>query len=93
TVLVLATVAGGIGMMCFGVVTWSQDYAPVKWLTGIFMLCAVPLELCLLQPFRKEAPYLALRAEVLALKPASVDRWVLRPSPPIGPLAGKEIEP
>ncbi|MHC4402017.1 MAG: NrfD/PsrC family molybdoenzyme membrane anchor subunit [Planctomycetota bacterium] len=93
TVVVFATAAGGIGMMCFGFATWYQDYAPVKWLTGIFMLCAVPLELCLLQPVGKEPPYRELRAEVLTLKRASVDRWLVSPSPPIGPLTGREIEP
>lgn len=92
-VLVLATAAGGIGMMIFGFSTWSQDYAPVKWLTGIVMLCAVPLELCLLQPRRREALYPELLAEVLTLRRASVESWRLGPSEPIGPLAGRKREP
>ncbi len=93
TVLVLATAAGGVGMMAFGFATWSQDYAPVKWLIGIVVLCAVPLEVCLLQPRKREVTYPAWHAEVLALKPASVERWLLCPSPPIGPLTGREREP
>ncbi|NIN64881.1 MAG: hypothetical protein GTO63_09300 [Anaerolineae bacterium] len=91
--LVLATAGGGIGMMAFGIATWSQDYAPVKWLVGIFMLCAVPLELCLLQPRREEAEYPELQVEEVIFKPVSVDTWQREPSAAIGPLTGRSWEP
>ncbi|MBI4615329.1 MAG: polysulfide reductase NrfD [Planctomycetes bacterium] len=53
--LLAATAAGGIGMMIFGFSTWQADYAPVKWLTGILMLCSIPLEICLLTPREETA--------------------------------------
>ncbi|MHC4795004.1 MAG: NrfD/PsrC family molybdoenzyme membrane anchor subunit [Planctomycetota bacterium] len=93
-ILVTSTTVGGIGMMIFGFLTWSDDYAPLRWLTGIFMICLIPLEFCLLQPRKKEADeYPKMHPEVSALKSASVDRWLLRPSPPIGPLTGRKSEP
>jgi hypothetical protein len=47
---VIGTFLVGIGMMVWGFTTWMYDYAPVKWLTGIFLLCSVPLQICLIQP-------------------------------------------
>jgi hypothetical protein len=46
--LVFGTVFAGLGMMVFGFSTWMYDYAPVKWLSGIFMLCTVPLQICII---------------------------------------------
>ncbi|MBI4842538.1 MAG: polysulfide reductase NrfD, partial [candidate division NC10 bacterium] len=48
-VVVLLTVLAGIGMIAYGFATRDLDYAPVKWLTGILLLCAVPLEICLIR--------------------------------------------
>ncbi len=91
-VLVLATTACGLGLMAFGFSTWSQDYAPVKWLIGIVLLCAVPLEVCLLTASRKKEAYSTFHPAVLAFKPASVDKWLQHPTPQIGPLARREPE-
>lgn len=48
-VLVLLTVLGGIVMIAYGISTREFDYAPIKWLTGILLFCAVPLEMCLVR--------------------------------------------
>ncbi len=48
--LISATAIFGLGMMAYGFSTWQYDYAPVKWLIGIFSLCTIPLEVCILVP-------------------------------------------
>jgi molybdopterin-containing oxidoreductase family membrane subunit len=50
TLLIFATAIFGLSMMAYGFSNWSYDYAPVKWLIGIFSLCAIPLEVCILLP-------------------------------------------
>ena len=47
--LIYLTLLLGIGMIIFGLATREYDYAPVKWLTGIFLLCVIPLEICIIQ--------------------------------------------
>ncbi|MFQ6103395.1 MAG: NrfD/PsrC family molybdoenzyme membrane anchor subunit [Candidatus Glassbacteria bacterium] len=91
--LIIATLAFGVGMMIFGFSTWSSDYAPVKWLTGIFSLCAIPLEICLLQPRAKRVEYAELQPRIVDMKPTSVEDWLVEPSPPIGPLSGRTRRP
>jgi molybdopterin-containing oxidoreductase family membrane subunit len=56
-VMVIGTFLVGIGMMVWGFTTWMYDYAPVKWLTGIFLLCSVPLQICLIQPKTIASPW------------------------------------
>lgn len=48
--LISATAIFGLGMMAYGFSTWQYDYAPVKWLIGIFSLCTIPLEVCIFVP-------------------------------------------
>jgi len=48
--LIFGTVIAGLGMMVYGFSTWMYDYAPVKWLSGIFMLCSIPLQICIIKP-------------------------------------------
>ncbi|MFQ5866156.1 MAG: hypothetical protein ACE5IW_13120, partial [bacterium] len=55
--LVLGTVLLGISLMVWGFATWMHDYAPVKWLTGIFLLCLVPLQICIVQPKAVASPW------------------------------------
>ncbi|MFQ5803842.1 MAG: NrfD/PsrC family molybdoenzyme membrane anchor subunit [Candidatus Methylomirabilales bacterium] len=50
TLLITATAIFGLSMMAYGFSSWQYDYAPVKWLIGIFSLCAIPLEICLVLP-------------------------------------------
>lgn len=56
-IMVMGTFVLGIGLMVWGFSTWMYDYAPVKWLTGIFLLCMVPLQICLIQPKTKTSPW------------------------------------
>jgi molybdopterin-containing oxidoreductase family membrane subunit len=85
--LMVGTLAAGIAMMIFGFATWSHDYAPVKWLTGIFLLCALPLEACLFQVRVKRVEYPELVPHIVLPEPVSAERWVVGPTPAIGPLS------
>jgi hypothetical protein len=51
--LICSTFVFGLGMMCYGVLTWNHDYAPIKWLLGIFALCVIPLEICIIVPLEE----------------------------------------
>ena len=51
--LIIFTFVFGIGMMVYGFSTWRLDYAPIKWLIGIFALCVIPLEICLIVPLEE----------------------------------------
>lgn len=67
--LISATAIFGLGMMAYGFSSWQYDYAPVKWLTGIFSLCAIPLEVCILLP-REE-----MERQLISFAPSSVRRY------------------
>ncbi|MFQ6112256.1 MAG: NrfD/PsrC family molybdoenzyme membrane anchor subunit, partial [Nitrospinota bacterium] len=47
--LILLTLLVALGLIAYGIGTRELDYAPPKWLTGIFLLCMIPLEVCILQ--------------------------------------------
>jgi len=51
--LIISTFVFGLGMMVYGFSTWNHDYAPIKWLIGIFALCVIPLEICLIVPLEE----------------------------------------
>lgn len=61
--LVMVTLLLGIGLMLWGFATWMYDYAPVKWLAGIFLLCMVPLQICIIQPKTERSPWQMSRPE------------------------------
>ena len=52
---VLVTALGGMLLIAWGVTTRAQAFAPVKWILGMALLVAVPLEWCLI-PDRGGAP-------------------------------------
>lgn len=56
-IMVFGTFLAGIGLMIWGFSTWMYDYAPVKWLTGIFLLCTIPLQICIIQPKTVTSPW------------------------------------
>ncbi|MDH4032545.1 MAG: polysulfide reductase NrfD, partial [candidate division Zixibacteria bacterium] len=39
-----------VAMVVYGISTWQGDYAPLKWLTGIGLICIVPLLISVLIP-------------------------------------------
>ncbi len=90
--LIFTTLTVGLGMMIFGFITWSMDYAPVKWLVGIFSLCLIPLEICILQPRSRRSEFSDLRPYLAELKHASADEFLVKPSPTIGPFGGRDSE-
>ncbi len=47
-VVMLLTLAGGLSMIAWGLLTAGADFAPVKWLAGLGLLVAIPLERCLM---------------------------------------------
>jgi molybdopterin-containing oxidoreductase family membrane subunit len=51
--LISSTFILGLGMMFYGFSTWNSDYAVIKWLIGIFALCVIPLEICLIVPLEE----------------------------------------
>ncbi len=59
TLLVFLTLAAGITMIAWGVATRDYDYAPVRWLTGIFFIVCVPLANCI--PKDKRGTILAVK--------------------------------
>jgi molybdopterin-containing oxidoreductase family membrane subunit len=74
TLLIASTTAAGLALIVYGVSAWQADYAPIKWLSGICLLCLVPLEVCLLVP-RDE---LVRRPRVARV---SVERHLTRAAP------------
>lgn len=48
--VITGTMVFAIAMIVYGLSTWRADYAPLKWLTGIALLCIVPLQVCILIP-------------------------------------------
>jgi molybdopterin-containing oxidoreductase family membrane subunit len=48
--VITGTTVFAIAMIVYGLSTWQGDYAPLKWLTGIALLCIVPLQVCILIP-------------------------------------------
>jgi molybdopterin-containing oxidoreductase family membrane subunit len=46
--IVLGTLVLGVCLIAAGILGRDQDYAPIKWLSGIFLLCSIPLELCII---------------------------------------------
>jgi molybdopterin-containing oxidoreductase family membrane subunit len=48
SVVLLATTVAGLLLIAWGVITRDLDLAPVKWMTGLALLVAVPLERCLI---------------------------------------------
>lgn len=46
-VAVALTLLAGVGLVAWGIATRAGDGAPLKWITGLLLLVAVPLELCL----------------------------------------------
>lgn len=48
TVVIFTTLLIGAALIVWGVTSREHDYAPVKWLTGIILLAAIPLESCLI---------------------------------------------
>jgi molybdopterin-containing oxidoreductase family membrane subunit len=47
--VIAVTVAAGLALIGWGVVTRDLDLAPVKWISGLIVLAAVPLERCLIR--------------------------------------------
>jgi molybdopterin-containing oxidoreductase family membrane subunit len=47
--VIAATIAGAIALIAWGVATREHDLAPLKWISGLTLLAAVPLELCLIR--------------------------------------------
>jgi Ni/Fe-hydrogenase subunit HybB-like protein len=47
--IVIATLAMAAFLITWGIVTREHDLAPMKWLAGIALLVAIPLEICLIR--------------------------------------------
>jgi hypothetical protein len=47
--LMLLTLAAGVFLIAWGILTRDYDLAPVKWLMGLTLLVLIPLESCLLR--------------------------------------------
>jgi molybdopterin-containing oxidoreductase family membrane subunit len=47
-VVMLLSLAGGLSLIAWGLLTAGADFAPVKWLAGLALLVAIPLERCLI---------------------------------------------
>jgi molybdopterin-containing oxidoreductase family membrane subunit len=52
--VLLLTLAAGATMILWGVMTRDGDFAPLKWLLGITLLVALPVESCLIGDRREE---------------------------------------
>jgi hypothetical protein len=78
--LITGTMVFAIAMIVYGLSTWQGDYAPLKWLTGIAMLCTVPLQVCILIPREELArPPTFPRARVEQYLTSAVPRPVKAP--------------
>ena len=53
TLLMAGTFVLAAGLVVYGITTWRGDYAPLKWLAGISIVCLIPLEACLVIPRRE----------------------------------------
>jgi molybdopterin-containing oxidoreductase family membrane subunit len=53
TLIMVLTLVAGVSMMAWGFSTRQYDYAVVKWLTGLVLLVAIPLERCLVPGHRE----------------------------------------
>jgi hypothetical protein len=43
-----ATVAAGVALVAWGILTRTADFAPLKWIAGLCLFAVVPLERCLI---------------------------------------------
>lgn len=62
--VIAGTLVVGFALIGWGVGTRADDFAPLKWILGLCLLAAVPLEVCLI---RGEARPLALPDETMTL--------------------------
>jgi molybdopterin-containing oxidoreductase family membrane subunit len=57
--VILVSLLAGLSMIAWGIATRNADFAPLKWLIGLLLLVAIPLENCLI----KNTPVRAGRGE------------------------------
>lgn len=78
--LIAGTVIFAVSMIAFGFSTWRQDYAPLKWLSGIMALCSLPLQICILTPRARRVKAPAFPLVRAARYRATTAPWTRRAS-------------
>jgi molybdopterin-containing oxidoreductase family membrane subunit len=47
--IMLVSLLAGVSMIAWGIETRNDDFAPLKWMVGLLLLVAIPLENCLIR--------------------------------------------